>query len=509
MNSKKQLSLGVILNYVNLIIGTIIPLVYTPIMLRMLGQSEYGLFSLANSVTGYLSLLSFGMGGTIVRYIAKYRANQNKEEEERVIGLFLIIYIIISITVLIVGIILSNNLTSIFNNGLTKNEISKMHILVIIMTFNTAISFPMSVLTSIIVAHERFIYRQILNMLCAIVAPCANIIALSLGYGSIGMTIAATIVQFLILPMSGFYCFKVLNVKPRFKNMPFNILKEILVFSAFVFLGTIVDMLFWSTDKVILGMLSSTVAVAIYNVGSQFNTMMTNLSTAFSGVLTPKVTIMVTQNAKKEDFSKLFIKVGRMQYLIIALALSGFIIFGKSFINIWAGNDYKDAYYIALVTLIPLTVPLIQNTGISIVMAQNKHQFRSIAYFIIAIINVISTYLVVPYFGYMGAAICSGISYIIGQGFIMNIYYYKITKINIPLFWTNIIKMTIPICILALIFNIIVSKIIIDSWRLFFIFVILYTICYIFISYIITMNEYEKDIFRKPLLKIKGKVLGR
>ena len=51
-------------------------------MLDMLGQAEYGLYSLAHSAVAYLSLLSFGFGSTIIRYIAKYNAEGNKEAEE-------------------------------------------------------------------------------------------------------------------------------------------------------------------------------------------------------------------------------------------------------------------------------------------------------------------------------------------------------------------------------------------------------------------------------------------
>ena len=78
-----QLKSGVILSYINLVLGCIIPMIYTPIMLRLLGKSEYGLYSIANSVISYLSVLNFGLGSTIIRYISKYRALNQKEEEEK------------------------------------------------------------------------------------------------------------------------------------------------------------------------------------------------------------------------------------------------------------------------------------------------------------------------------------------------------------------------------------------------------------------------------------------
>ena len=51
-----RLKAGVVLSYVSLAAGSIISILYTPVMLRLLGQSEYGLYSLASSTAAYLSL---------------------------------------------------------------------------------------------------------------------------------------------------------------------------------------------------------------------------------------------------------------------------------------------------------------------------------------------------------------------------------------------------------------------------------------------------------------------
>ena len=461
---KNELKSGVILSYINLLLGTIIPFIYTPIMLRMLGQSEYGLFSLASSAVSYLSLLSFGFGSTILRYISKYRAEGDKESEEKTFGFFLVLYCVLAVLVLICGMIIANNIEPIFHKGLSIAELGKMKILVMIMAFNSALSFPNSVFSSIITAHEKYIFRKIVDMLSTVVAPLANLIALYLGYASVGMATAATIVQFLMLPLNVVYCLKKLKIKPIIAKLSKSLMKEMLGFSVFVFIGSIVDMLFWATDKIILGMLSGSVAVAIYNVGSTFNNMVMNLSTSISGVLTPRVTGMVVKETPKVELSNLFIRVGRLQFIVIALIVSGFTVFGQAFIGLWAGTNYLGAYWVAILTMFPLCVPLIQNTGLTIITAQNKHQFRSIVYLIIAIINVVSTYIVVPYLGIYGAAACSCIAYIVGQGIIMNLYYYKVTKINIPLFWKNILKMAI-IPVGMMILGLIITRIYtINSW---------------------------------------------
>ena len=87
-----QLRSGVYLSYINLLLGSIVPMIYTPIMLKLLGETEHGLYALANSVIGYLSLLSFGFGSTILRYLSKYRAENDKAAIQRTFGFFLLLY---------------------------------------------------------------------------------------------------------------------------------------------------------------------------------------------------------------------------------------------------------------------------------------------------------------------------------------------------------------------------------------------------------------------------------
>ena len=506
-NQVNQLRTGVLLSYVNWGISCIIPFLYTPVMMHMLGQAEYGLYCLANSVISYLTLLSFGFGSTIIRYISKYRAEKNKEAVCRTFGFFLQLYIFLGILVFVVGLVISNNVEVIFRKGLTVAEIDKIHILIIIMAFNTALSFPMSVFSSIITSYERYVYRKLIDMISTIAAPIFNLVTLYMGFASIGMSIASTILQILMLPLNVIYCFKILKINPKFKRIPYSLIKEMLGFSFYVFLGTIVDMLFWSTDKVILGMLASSTAIAVYNIGGTFNNMVISLSTSISGVLTPKITGMVATDVSKEQFTELFIRIGRLQYFVIALIISGFSVFGQSFIQLWAGSEYADAYWIAILTMFPLCIPLIENTGLSIVIAQNKHKFRSIVYLIIAVLNVVSTYFVVPYLGGIGAALCSCIAYLVGQGVIMNIYYYRVTKINIPLFWKNIGRMSIvpgSMLLLGIIMN---KKIILNRWSLFLISVVIYSLIYCIIMYKFVLNHYEKDIVRKPLLVIKRRFI--
>ena len=76
-----QLKAGAILSYVSIGLNNIVGLLYTPFMLRMLGQNEYGLYSLVASVVSYLTVLDLGFANAIVRYTAKFRAEGKIREQ--------------------------------------------------------------------------------------------------------------------------------------------------------------------------------------------------------------------------------------------------------------------------------------------------------------------------------------------------------------------------------------------------------------------------------------------
>lgn len=502
---KNQLKTGALISYLNLIIGNIIPFIYTPIMLRLLGQAEYGLYGIAQSIMGYIGLLNFGIGGTIVRYLAKYRAEENKKQEERVAGLFVKIYSVICCLILAAGFIFAANI-QIYSRSLTPSEVETLRLLVILMTINTAVFLPFSVFSSVVLAHERYIFSKLVGMLSGIVTPLLNLALLYCGFGSVGLVVSSTILNFAAYGIYMVYTVKKLHIRPSFQKAEPGLLREILKFSSFVFLASMVDILYWSTDKLIIGWAIGSVATAVYNIGASFNTYVTSLSTAISGLLVPRLTEMVVKDAPKEQFTEIFIKVGRLQFIIISFIVSAFVAFGRQFIAIWAGAGYEDSYYVALLTMIPVTIPLIQNTGLNILYALNKHKFRSIVYACIAVLNVGLTFWWVESFGIIGAALATCLAYVLGNILIINWYYYKRIGLNIPLFWKNILKMCPVMVVMGTSWWFILNAIAVNSWLVFFSLAIVYTAIYFLLSYRFMMNQYERDTIMVPVKKVLRKL---
>lgn len=122
----------------------------------------------------------------------------------------------------------------------------------------------------------------------------------------------------------------------------------------------------------------------------------------------PKVNRIVAESDDNEQLTKLFTKVGRIQFIVLGLILSGFVFLGSPFIKVWAGEGYSTSYDVALLLIIPVTVPLVQNLGIEIQRAKNMHKARSIVYLFIAIANVFVSIPLIKIMGPAGAALGTG-----------------------------------------------------------------------------------------------------
>lgn len=490
-----------------MLISNIIPMIYTPIMLRILGQAEYGIYGISTSISNYLYLLNMGLGATIIRYLAKYRASGEKEKEEHVAGMFFQIYCILSLIIAVVGIIISQNVQQ--GSSLTASEVTLLRKLTLLNTVNTAVFMPFNVIGSILVAHEEFIVNKGVALATTILTPILNLAFLYAGWGSAGFPVVTIITNAIGYGIYTPYAFKKIGIRPRFGKPDWELLKEIFRFTALVFLTRVVDALYWSTDRLIIGWSIGSVAVAVYNVGAVFNGHIANFSNAISSVLVPKLTHMEVQNAGSKEFTDIFIRIGRLQFIIVSFVVSAFIAFGRQFILLWAGKGYEESFYVAILTMIPATIGLIQNTGTNILYAKNKHLFRAVSYFFTAILNIVLTIVWVKPYGIVAAAVATCIACVIEDGVVMNWYYHHKIGINIPLFWRNILKMA-PLAVImgaAAWFGL--EYLCMNNWIQFFTYAVIYTIVFFVLAYVFVMNEYEKKLFFGIVKKLITKIQRR
>lgn len=505
ISQTRQRQLGVVLTYIQMALSILFNLVTTPIILKILGQSEYGLYNLTSSIISYLSLLTLGFGASYIRFYSRYKSQNDEEGVQRLNGLYMIVFCIMGLVALVLGLVLSFNSSIMFNDTYSAQDLHTAKILMLLLTFNMAISFPMSVYTSIISSQERFIFQKIVNIGKTVISPALSIVVIFFGFGSIGMVLVTTIISLVIDFCNIYYCKKKLKAKFKFGKIDKPLLKEIAIFALFIAINQLIDQINTQTDKIILGKMINSSAVAIYAIAATVQSMYVNFSTAVNSVFAPKIHTIINSGEKDVDdkLTDLFIKIGRIQYFILMLIMTGFIFFGKYFINLWAGADYDVAYYLVLILMIPSTVPLIQNIGIEIQRAKNKHQFRSLVYLLVAVINVVISIILCKFYGIIGVTVGTAFANIVGCCIIMDIYYHKKLGINMIKFWKSIARASLGLIIPAITGALIMKFAKFTNILIYLAFIIIYAIIYFISIYFLGMNRSEKGIIKKVFGKIK------
>ncbi|MCM1139936.1 MAG: oligosaccharide flippase family protein [Muribaculum sp.] len=497
-----QVKAGVVLNYVIIGLHTLTGLLYTPYMLHCLGQNEYGLYSLVASVIAYLTLLDFGFGNAIVRYTAKFRAQGKTTEQWEMFGMFVIVYSLIGLLAFCGGLALYFNVDTLFDRTMTAEDLSQARVMMILLTINLALTFPFSIFGSIITAYENFVFQRVVSIARILLTTGIMIVLLAIGFKAIALVVVQTVFNILVLLLNFIYCLSRLKIKIRFQHFNLPFLKEIITYSFWIFLNAIMDKIYWGTGQFILGSLVGTVAVAIFSVAITLQQMYMTFSTSIAGVLLPKITGMVAQNRNPKEISDLFIRTGRLQCIILSLILSGFIVFGQQFIDLWAGKDYAQSFIICLIFFVALFIPLVQNTGITILQARNQMKFRSLLYIVISLVSLIFQIILAKKFGPVGCAISIGGALLLGQGLVMNVYYQRKQKLDIADFWLQVGKMLIVPVILTCAFLYMSTFVSMDNFPKLLLGILIFVVIYLPLFWKFSMNDYEKQLMAAPVKKL-------
>lgn len=494
-----QIKGGAILSYIALFLNIAIAFVYTPFVLKSLGQAEYGLFALVNTTISHFTILDFGFGNAIIRYTAKFNAQNDKIKEQSLHGMFLILYLFIGIITYILGLIITLNIDTIFAKSLAEINIHTAKTLMFLATLNMAISFPFSIFPSIIKAYEKFIFFQWTQVVRVILNPLLMVSVLMLGYRSIGMILVITFLNVLFNLIYIWYCKQNLNIRIRFKGFNIHLLREIFSYSFYIFLAIIVDKLFWSSAQVILGIVSNMSEVAIYAISSNFINIFISLTGIIGSFYLPRFTQMIANQESDKTISDEFIKVSRLQFMICCYIFGGFVLVGKNFTILWVGEQYINSFYIAAIVMASLLMTISQNAGIAVLQAKNLHKFRALAQLSMAVLNVIIAVPLATKWGGIGFALATFIIHFFGIFIVMSLYYQKVAKLDVLGLWKDLGKFFPSLILLIIIFYLanltifkslsLVSNVIVNG--------VAYTLMYFILIYVFHMKQYEKAEIKK------------
>lgn len=495
----EQVKTGVILSYILIILNTVYGLFITPYMIGQLGTSEYGVYKTISSLSSSLMVLDLGIGSTVMRFVAKYRATKNEKCIPNFVAMSLIQAVALSGVILAIGMVVFFSIKPVYSGTFSAAELQTAQILFCILLLNMVLYVFENVINGVITGSNRFRFGNGIKVIRLLLRVFLIVSFLAVWSSSIvlvlidlSMTIASIIVEIT-------YAKRVLHVTPKLSQWDRTLFFESGKYTILMFLTSIAAQVNNNLDNVIIGAISGPALVTVYSMGLLIFGMYENLSTSVSGVMLPTVTNLLEEDKSGEKLERFIVRVGRIQFLLLGAAVVGFACIGRDFINIWLGAGYEDVYAITLILMVPSLFELCVNVCLSILRARNKLAFRTCTLFASTLLNAIVTVLAVKYWSYIGAAFGTAASFIIGSLIVMNIYYYKELHLPMLKIYRGITK-GIWLCLVIAGFALfLVSRRINGGWGALIVDIVIFCIVYGIMLLAFGLSKEEKSSI--PLIK--------
>lgn len=490
MNSGKQIKFGAALSYLSIAVNIISGLLYTPWMVETIGQSQYGLYTLAHSLIT-LFLVDFGLSAATGRYLSKYNAEGDREGAERFLGAIYKLYLLIDAVILTILVVVFFMLDRIFVN-LTPAELEQFKVVYVISALFSVINFPFVTFNGILTAYEKFIPLKVADLLYRFGNIGFTVVALLLGYGLYTLVAVHAVVGLLVLVFKFVVIRKTVPVKVDFRNTDRGIYKDIFGFSVWVTVSSIATRLVFNITPSILGIVASSAAIAVFGIVTTIEGYTYTITTAINGMFMPKISKIIAAGDSEKDLNRLFLSVGRFQYFLNGAIVAGFAVVGQNFIRLWMGEDYLLAYGGIILVLIPgLFYNAMQIANTTMVVTK-KVKLTALVSVATGVINVALSFPLSKFFGVMGACISICTAYMV-RDILLSVIYHRELPLNIPRFIKECyLRMSVPV-VITIVCGIVINRLLPGaSWLVF----LLKTACtvgiYMLGTFLIALSKQEK-----------------
>ena len=449
-------------------------------------------------------MLDLGLGNSIVRFIAKYRANNDKENEQKFFGVVSLYYLAVALIAVIAGIVLIVVFPFFFSTGLTPEETSLSQKLLSFTVANIAVTLLTAPYAKALIAYEKFALSRLASIFQILLKVGLTILCLKMNMGSLGIVIVHLLLTILLRSFFVFYMVGVLKLRSSLKGVTAQFVKGVVAYSSFVLLQMVATQINASVDQILIGALvaNSSIILGIYGLGAQVVSYYQSMGVAFSGVIMPGVVKLCEQNREPRVLTDEMVRIGRIVLMTLGIIFVVFLVFGKQFVILWTNEANQDAYYVAAI-LMSAYFPIIpQAIGSQMLWATNMHKEISIIKLLIVLSNIGLTVLLIRWNPLIGGSLGTCISLLLGDCVATDIVLAKKLGISMKRLYLESMKGIIPALAVTCGAGFAFRLLGLNAWWGFLINVAFMVLVYFVCMFLFGMNKYEKGLLKSTVSKV-------
>jgi Membrane protein involved in the export of O-antigen and teichoic acid len=402
------------MDYFALGLEMIVGVVMLPFNIAHLGQSAYGLWVLAASITMYFSMLDLGYGVAQVKFAAQYRARRDHRSLNEIVSTLFFFFTLVGLTAMAVGALLAFNLERLFNITPDQAVIGRKVLLII--TAYVAIGFPFSVFGGVVNGFQRHFMNGSIAIVTTITVALVNAAVLLAGYGLVELVAATTIIRLLAYigyRLNAYRAYPGLRIRPSLVKL--SRLREVTGFSAFILLIDIANKVNYSTDTIVIGAFMGTVAITIWAVSQRLITTVQNLTSQLAGSLFPIIVDFATLG-DGERLRRVFVQGTRITLAMVLPMVVGLVMLAEPLVQAWVGPNFQGSVAIIYALALAVTMRVGTSTASMLLKGAGQHRLVAVSNLTMALANLILSIVLVRWLGLMGVALGTLIPIVLGAG---------------------------------------------------------------------------------------------
>lgn len=456
------LARGSLIRIGSFFINAVILFAMMPFVIRSLGDKMFGLWIFIGSFLDLYGLFDLGFGSAVERYVSRAIGVQDYREANVVINTSLFLFSIIGAITLLFA-LGTAFLLPLWVKNIMEAALFKQIALILGLSF--AFSFPMKVFSGILTSNLRYDLVTSIAISKLLLKTILIIIFLKLGFGILALAFITLFTDLISYLASYIISLKIAGyIVIAKKFIELSRIKTLFQYGIYTFINQIADKLRFGIDNLIITVFLGFSFVTLFSIVSRLITYFIDLISRAINVLIP----VFSQYESRGDYRSIrekFIFTTKISGYASILIGGILLIFGKMFIIRWMGQEYKGAYPLLVVLVIPVTIALMQCPSVEVVYGVSKHKFYTVSNTIEGLGNLILSVILVKRFGLMGVALGTAIPMLVIKLFVQPIYTCRIIKLSIPYYYARIIgNILLKSIIILSIFWLIIRNFIIPNY---------------------------------------------
>ena len=492
MKTSVQIIRNVLTNWGSTLIGTIVGLIMMPFVIHHLGDVKYGIWVLIMNFTGYLGLLDLGVSGSIVKYVAEFKARNDRDGLNEVCSTAFHIYLICGVIAFVIATIIAFHFVPFFKIPL--EQLSEAKYVTLIVGLQIGLTLPLGFFSGYMRGIQRYDLIAIIRMTFLLIRSLFIVVFLLMGHGLVSLALIHLASTILSGAVRIAYVYRT-NPDLKLKILLINKEKVRLLghYSLFLFLYYLATRMIFAMDSLIIGYYLSAAAVTFYAIPQRLIDYVRILIMA-TGVVQPTVSHFNAEG-KIDKIQSLLIS-GTKYSLMIALPVGASYVFvGEEFVTLWIGPRYASMTYPVLVILTFGIIAYISQINSSRVL-QGLAMHTVTAYVAIceAITNLILSIILVYKYGMVGVAIGTMIPMVCMNIMVIQWYTCRVVRLSpIVYFKEAYLTPIISVLIFSTILHLLLNLTVIHTWLSFLVVMLIALSLYMSCAWFICLSKSERN----------------